>query len=147
MQIRIATPPDIPRIQIIRHLVKENILSNPALVTDRDVHNYITSRGQGWVAEIEDQIVGFAIVDLKKNNVWALFLDPQYERQGIGRQLHHTMLKWYFDQTDQPLWLSTEPGTRAEAFYRRAGWTEVGIHGQGEVKFEMDLINWIFRND
>jgi GNAT superfamily N-acetyltransferase len=147
MQIRIATPPDIPQIQIIRHLVKENILSDPALVTDQDVHDYLTHRGQGWVAEVDGQIVGFAIADLQEHNVWALFLDPLYERQGIGRQLHDTMLDWYFAQTTTTIWLGTDPGTRAEGFYRAAGWTEVGTHGKGEVKFEMTHSTWTQRNN
>lgn len=146
MQIRPAQIADIPRIQVVRHLVKENVLSNPALVTDQDVHDYITARGKGWVALVEGTIVGFAIVDLQDHNVWALFLDPQYEAQGIGRQLHDTMLDWYFAQTDATIWLGTAPGTRAERFYRKAGWQEVGVHGKGEVKFEMTKPHWIHRN-
>jgi hypothetical protein len=35
------------------------------------------------------------------------------------------------------VWLSTSPGTRAEQFYRKAGWKETGIYGKGEIKFEM----------
>jgi GNAT superfamily N-acetyltransferase len=146
MQIRSAQIADIPRIQVVRHLVRENVLRNPALVTDQDVHDYITARGKGWVAVVEDIIVGFSIVDLQDHNVWALFLDPQHEAQGFGRQLHDTMLDWYFSQTDTPIWLGTEPGTRAERFYRKAGWQEIGVHGKGEVKFEMHPTHWIQRN-
>ncbi len=36
------------------------------------------------------------------------------------------MLDWYFGQTPETLWLSTSPGTRAERFYRTAGWQEAG---------------------
>jgi hypothetical protein len=28
-------------------------------------------------------------------------------------------------------------------FYRKAGWTEVGIHGTKEIKFEMTYNDWI----
>jgi GNAT superfamily N-acetyltransferase len=42
-------------------------------------------RGKGWVAETEDQIVGFSIIDLKENNIWALFVHPDFENKGIGR--------------------------------------------------------------
>ena len=34
------------------------------------------------------------------------------------------------------------PNTRAEIFYRKSGWTEVGIHGKGEIKFEMTYEDW-----
>lgn len=145
MHLRTATSADIPRIQVVRHLVKENILSNPALVTDQDCDDYINQRGKGWVAEVDGIIIGFAIVDLVDHNVWALFLDPAHEKQGIGRQLHDTMLDWYFQQTEATLWLSTSPGTRAEAFYRKAGWIDVGAYGKGEIKFEMTHPAWTQR--
>jgi GNAT superfamily N-acetyltransferase len=133
---------DIPEIQIIRHSVKENILSDPNLVSDADCVEYITNRGKGWVYEINNLMVGFAIADLQENNIWALFILPEYEKNGIGKKLHDTMLKWYFSQTDKTVWLSTSPNTRAEKFYRNAGWREVGIYGKGEIKFEMSSAEW-----
>jgi hypothetical protein len=63
--IRQAAITDIPQIQIVRNLVKENRLSNPALVPDRDVEDYITRRGKGWVCEVNNKIVGFSIADLQ----------------------------------------------------------------------------------
>ncbi len=142
MCFREARAEDIPQIQIVRHSVKENTLSNPALVTDKDCEDYIIRRGNGWVCEIEDRIVGFAIVDLRDKNVWALFIQPGFEGKGIGRRLHDDMLNWYFNQTNSAIWLGTAPNTRAEKFYRRAGWKEIGIHGKGEIKFEMAAEDW-----
>jgi len=137
---------DIPQIQIVRNSVKENTLSDPALVPDKDVEDYITQRGKGWVCEINDTIVGFAIVSITDHNVWALFIQPGFEQKGIGRRLHDEMMDWYFDQTAETIWLGTAPGTRAETFYRNAGWKEVGIHGKGEIKFEMTVTEWKNRN-
>lgn len=142
MTIREATVADIPQIQIVRNSVHENTLSDPGLVTDADCAEYLTQRGKGWVCEVNGQIAGFAIADVVGKNIWALFLRPEYERQGIGRQLHDRMLDWYFNQTPETLWLSTSPGTRAEQFYRKAGWKEVGTYGKGEVKFEMTREQW-----
>ncbi|MFN0032095.1 MAG: GNAT family N-acetyltransferase [Flavobacteriales bacterium] len=142
MNIRHAIAKDISQIQVVRNAVKENTLSDPSLVTDEDCMIYITERGRGWVCEVDGEIVGFAIADLKDNNIWALFLRPEFEGRGIGRQLHHTMLHWYFAQTNKTVWLSTSPGTRAEAFYRKAGWIAVGSYGKGEIKFEMAMNNW-----
>jgi GNAT superfamily N-acetyltransferase len=142
MIFREATINDIPQIQIVRHTVKENILSNPALITYKDCEEYITVRGKGWVCEIDNTIVGFSIADLQEFNIWALFLRPEYEGKGIGKKLHGIMLDWYFNQTEQTVWLGTAPNTRAEKFYRKAGWKEVGTHGKGEIKFEMSHDNW-----
>ena len=142
MYYREAEIRDIPQIQFVRNAVKENMLSDPALVPDKDVADYITNRGKGWVCEVDKKVVGFSIVDLVDNNVWALFVHPDFEAMGIGKKLHRIMMDWYFNQTNAAIWLSTGPGTRAEQFYRKAGWAEVGTHGKGEVKFEMAAAQW-----
>jgi len=142
MILRAAQLGDIAQIQRVRNSVKENRLSNPNLVTDQDCADYLTKRGKGWVYEQAGSILGFAIVDLQEYNIWALFVDPDHDRQGIGKILHNAMLDWYFQQTSHTAWLGTAPGTRAERFYRRAGWVEVGTHGKSEIKFEMTAANW-----
>jgi len=142
MIIREALVSDIKQIQKVRNSVIENPLSNPALVTDQDCEDFMTVRGKGWVCEINGKIVGFSIADLKDNNIWALFIEPGFDKQGIGRKLHDVMLNWYFSQTKETVWLGTAPGTRAEIFYRKSGWTEIGMHGKGEIKFEMTFDNW-----
>ncbi len=147
MIFRTATIADIPQIQRVRNAVTENTLSDPNLVTDQDCTEYICDRGKGWVCEIDHQIVGFSIVDLKEHNIWALFIDPTFEKMGIGRRLHDLMLDWYFTQTQATVWLGTSPHTRAEMFYRKSGWIQTGMHGQGEVKFEMPYANWIGRHE
>jgi GNAT superfamily N-acetyltransferase len=142
MIFREATKEDIPQIQIVRNAVTENMLSDPALVPDKDVEDYMFNRGKVWVCEIDKTIVGFAIVSITDMNVWALFIRPGFDKKGIGKRLHDDMMNWYFSQTDKNIWLSTGPGTRAEEFYRKAGWTETGIYGKGEVKFEMTKGQW-----
>ena len=133
---------DIAEIQYVRNAVKENRLSDPALVPDKDVEEYITERGRGWVCEMQEKIVGFAIIDLIENNVWALFVLPQFEAMGIGKKLHQIMMEWYFVHTKEKVWLGTAPNSRAEKFYRMQGWIETGIHGKGEIKFEMSFETW-----
>jgi GNAT superfamily N-acetyltransferase len=142
MTYREATIEDIDQIQVVRNSVTENTLSDPRLVTNEDCALFLTVRGKGWVCENNNQIIGFAIADLRDNNIWALFLLPEFEKQGIGRQLHSIMLDWYFSMTPNKVWLGTAPNTRAEVFYRKAGWKEVGMHGKGEIKFEMNYSDW-----
>lgn len=133
---------DIPQIQWVRNSVTENTLSDPTLVTDKHCEEFLFERGKGWVCESDDRIVGFSIVDQKENNIWALFLHPDFEGQGIGKKLHDIMLDWYFQQTNDNVWLGTSPNTRAEKFYKRNGWQEAGAHGKNEIKFEMTFENW-----
>lgn len=142
MKIREAKLEDIPQIQVVRNSVKENTLSDPDLVTDKDCEEFLFKRGKGWVCESDSQIRGFSIVDLKENNVWALFIHPDFEKMGIGRKLHDIMLNWYFEQIQENIWLGTSPSTRAEIFYRKSGWKEIGNHGKNEIKFEMTYQNW-----
>ena len=143
MKYREAKIEDIKQIQIVRHSVKENVLSNTDLVTDDDCKEFLTKRGKGWVCEIDGLIAGFAIADLKNNNIWALFLKPEFEGRGIGRQLHELMLDWYFSNGKENVWLGTSQNTRAENFYRKMGWTETGLHGDDEIKFEMTREDWL----
>jgi GNAT superfamily N-acetyltransferase len=140
--IREANVDDIEEIHEVRMAVKENILSNPLLVTTEDYINYLTKRGKGWVFIKDEKVVGFAIADKKGSNIWALFVHPEYEKQGIGKQLHNVMMNWYFSKTTKSIWLSTDPKSRALSFYKKAGWIEIGMYGKGEVKLEMEYQQW-----
>ena len=142
MQFREATIKDIDNYMIVRMAVKENVLNNLALVTREDNVNYLSKYGKGWVCETDRQIIGFAIVGSAQHNVWALFVHPEFEEKGIGRKLHDLMIDWYFNQTNEKIWLGTQPKTKAEIFYRKRGWREVGMHGDDEIKFEMTFDDW-----
>ena len=142
MNFREAKITDIEQIQLVRNSVKENMLSDPSLVTDGDCKVYMQVRGNAWVCEINNIVVGFAYADLMANNIWALFVRPEYEAKGIGKTLHDMMLNWYFDKTKETIWLGTAPSTRAEIFYQIQGWKKAGVHGK-EIKFEMSYADWI----
>ncbi len=145
MNFRTATEQDIPQMQVVRNAVKENQLSNPALVQDAHYLPYLGTNGMSWICEIDNTIVGFAIADLEKQNIWALFVDPAYENKGIGKRLHSMMLNWYFSQTDKTVWLGTAPNSRAAKFYPLQGWQETGVTKDGETKFEMTAEGWASR--
>ena len=61
--VRLATRDDIPRLQVIRAEVRENVLRNPGRVTTRDYEEHIDGRGRTWVAEIAGTLVGFVSAD------------------------------------------------------------------------------------
>ncbi|RYY82098.1 MAG: GNAT family N-acetyltransferase, partial [Chitinophagaceae bacterium] len=142
LTFRTATAADIPGMQVVRRAVKENALSNPERIQNDDYLPYLGSRGQGWVALSDNQVVGFAMVDLEDGSVWALFVFPEWECRSIGKTLHRAMMDWYFLQTDRSAWLSTAFDTRAEEFYRRQGWRDAGLFSAIERKFELSKSDW-----
>jgi ribosomal protein S18 acetylase RimI-like enzyme len=139
---RTAELSDIKQVQVIRNLVKENKLSNPDRVTDEDVALYISKKGKGWVCQVGGLVVGFSIIDLEDRSVWALFVDPNFAENGIGKELHRLMLNWYFERSKDNLVLGTTPNTRAKRFYQLQGWTSIGTYPNGEIKFELSYDSW-----
>lgn len=135
--IRTATLADIEAMHRVRVAVKENRLSRPDRITAKDYEAALTTLGQGWVAEVDGVIAGFA-VGYRSGNIWALFVDPAHEGKGIARQLHAEMLHWLRGLGLTNLFLGTAPGTRAEAFYKVAGWAP-GEVVDGERRFDYPL--------
>jgi GNAT superfamily N-acetyltransferase len=133
---RSARRADIPGMHRVRMSVNENRLVSMQL-TEAHYVDAIESRGRGWVVEVEGAIVAFAIGDTTDASIWALFVDPSFEGCGFGRQLHDEMVSWLWQQGHERLWLTTDPGTRAQRFYAAAGWQPVGPGARGEVRLEL----------
>jgi hypothetical protein len=47
------------------------------------------------------------------------------------------MIEWLWAQGLNSLWLTTEPGTRAQRFYESAGWQLAGTTDRGELRYEL----------
>lgn len=122
--------------------MRENVLRNPARVTEADYIARIRVGEGAWVCEQDGQVIGFTIVELQRENVWALFVDPDHQGRGIGRMLHDMMLAWTFENGARRLQLYTEAGTRAEWFYTRAGWSLVAVTADSDLEFEMTRSQW-----
>lgn len=120
----------------IRLRVRENRLSDPSVITEKHYHEFMARDTASWVVEEDGVVTGFAMVDVEKQNLWALFVAPEHEFKGVGLSLHETMIAWYFTRADV-LRLHTAPDTRAEAFYRKAGYLGVGSTAGGELVFEL----------
>lgn len=141
IQLRPATWNDIPAIQMVRNAVRENRLSVPGSIKDADVASYLRERGRGWVCEVGDRIVGFVIADAIDASIWALFLLPEWESQGLGRRLLGTACDWLFAQGVKEIRLSTDAHTRAHGFYLHLGWREAGTKSNGEIRLAFRRIN------
>ena len=137
-RIRQANTTDVKDMHRIRLGVRQNQLADPTQVNE-DSYAPFVAAGGAWIAETETGIAGFAIVDSTNGNVWAVFVDPDAEGQGIGRALHDRMLQWSSQQGVEHLWLTTGRDTRAEQFYRQLGWLETGTTETGEIRFEREI--------
>ena len=136
--IRRATHADIARIMAIRHAVRENRLSDPNVVTAADCARFI-DRAEIWVWVAEGVVQGFSAGDPDNGEIWALFVDPGHEGRGIGRALLAQACATLRSAGHGAATLGTDAGTRAERFYRTAGWIDGGTNAKGEVVFRKAL--------
>lgn len=134
--VRLALRRDIRGMHQVRMAVHENRLVSTR-ITEEHYVSAIEVTGRGWVAEDQGVVIGFAIGSAVTGNIWALFVHPDHECRGHGRRLHDTLVEWLFQQRLPRLWLSTEPNTRAQRFYEKAGWSFVGALASGEVRYEL----------
>jgi len=136
--IRLATRVDIPRLMEIRSAVRENRLTDPSRVTLADYHWFIDHAG----VHVWDEggfIKGLSAGDPRDGSIWALFVDPAFEGFGIGQALIRESCKSLVTAGHGTATLSTAPGTRAEQFYVRNGWTANGLDDRGEMRFSKIL--------
>ncbi|RGE37269.1 N-acetyltransferase [Comamonas testosteroni] len=88
-----------------------------------------------WVSTIDEEVVGFAMVDLDDACLFALFVLPEHEGRGIGTRLTQTCESALFGR-HPAAWLETAAGSRAARLYRHLGWgSEVEIGG-GDIRLE-----------
>jgi GNAT superfamily N-acetyltransferase len=135
LTIRLARSSDIEAMHRLRLSVRENRLG---LSSGIDHASYVPflDGAAAWVAYRDQQLAGFAAVERDTQTVWALFVAPEAEGRGVGTALLHEMLSWAAGAGLDRLRLSTATGSRAEGFYRAAGWREAGVTPQGELRFE-----------
>ncbi|RUM16951.1 GNAT family N-acetyltransferase [Rhizobium phaseoli] len=135
--LRKAVVGDIAALKLVRSSVVENILSDPSKVTDDDYEWFVTNPGVA-IWEEKGIIVGFSAADPRQGNIWALFVTLGFEGKGIGSRLLAEACSCLQSAGVERAWLTTDPSTRAERFYRAAGWEHVG-EKDNELLFELSL--------
>lgn len=134
--IRRARDEDHARISEIRDSVSENVLGEASRpLVERDYAWFRDNPGV-WVWEQDGEILGFSAADTRDGSIWALFVAPGHERRGIGRALFEKSLDVLRLDGHRTAWLTTQPGSRAESFYRAAGWKAIGTSPKGELIFD-----------
>ena len=83
-----------------------------------------------WIAERDTQLVGYGVVMVGAGDAHLLNLSvsPQWQRNGVGRDLTHFFLKLARDYGAERMYLEVRPSnTAARALYASSGFEEVGI--------------------
>lgn len=103
------------------------------------------------VAELEGRVIGFASVGPCRDDdvepgtqeLWGIYLDPDYWGAGHGHDLHAHALAALRANAASPTAVATlwvlEGNKRARRFYERHGWSADGAHKvdwRGEVRLE-----------
>jgi GNAT superfamily N-acetyltransferase len=136
-ELRPAREADIPRLMEIRAAVRENRLVS-LTIGPADYGPYIAD-GRCWVRERAGRIQGFAALDAEAASVWALFVDPDAEGDGVGRALLDRLVAEARRRGLRTLTLETDAGTRAERFYLKAGWKIPRRGGKATVRMTLSL--------
>ncbi|GAB3426246.1 GNAT family N-acetyltransferase [Massilia solisilvae] len=121
-RFRRAVAADIPAMSRIRLSVAENVLSDPTRITDAMYEEFLDRSGRGWVAESGGEIVAFCYANSTNASIWALFVRPDHEGQGLGKALLGQAVDWLFSIGHSRVELSTAANTRADRFYAAQGW-------------------------
>jgi GNAT superfamily N-acetyltransferase len=138
---REAVAADVPGIARVRVSVRENLLTIDQLeqrgITNESVAASFSLDAKGWVAVQHDEIIAFSIANKTEGSIFALFVLPSYENQGIGSRLLDLALQWLWDNGTERVWLTTAPGSKAAGFYERRGWRLAGADSVGDVRLEL----------
>ncbi len=139
MRYRIANESDIPGMTVVRLAVQENRLSDPAWLTQTMWLDALEQSGKActWVCESEGRIVGFSSGRIDEQDIWALFVSPDFEGQGIGTRLLDLATEWLVGKGVHTVELSTSNQTRADGFYQYKGWQRGELNAKGEVVFRL----------
>lgn len=91
------------------------------LLKDRELSNF-------WIAKVNNKIVAFCIANREsdKNKLVAIYVLPNYQGLGLGKQLIKQALVWCGD--NKPIVLDVVTyNLKARSFYEKFGFKELGI--------------------
>lgn len=145
MLIRVATPDDIDTLFAIRTSVVQNHLSREQMtalgITPQVLADSIRAAPCVWIAEVEGRPAAFSMVDRAAGEVFAMFVQPGYEGQGLGRRLMAVAEAALFEQHER-LFLITDgrDEIRPNGFYQRLGWSMVDRLEGDDVRYEKSRV-------
>jgi len=146
MNIRIAQPDDVETLFGIRTSVVENYQSRQEIaelgITPESVATMLETDCCAWIAEIDEQAIGFSIANATEQTIVGMFVLPAFEGRGAGRALMQAAETWFWSQEIEEIWLLTgnDPSFRAYGFYLHLNWIPVGVELEGDFQGEMKFV-------
>jgi ribosomal protein S18 acetylase RimI-like enzyme len=121
--IREYRPDDFDAVTILWRISREKSLPEFQLekghffFEDRNYfQNFVLKNNHVWVVELQNRSVGF--MAMNKDFIDQLYIDPNYQRQGIGQ----SFIDFARERSPDHLWLYTlQVNVNARAFYEKNG--------------------------
>lgn len=99
--------------------------------------------GRVQVAELDGTIIGYVAVQRAAHpavaaraalQLWQLYVEPAFHGRGVAAQLMSAALEQARRDRHDSVWLGVSPtNARAAAFYRKQGFTALGLHEVGDA--------------
>ena len=130
MRIREIRELDVADLFAVRVATRENILTLKELaglgITRDTVLLMLNETHRGWLCEVDDRVVGFAMGNRTNGELWVIALLPSYEGRGIGAALLTQVEEWLWSEGWSEIWLTTDidEKLRAYGFYLQQGWVD-----------------------
>jgi ribosomal protein S18 acetylase RimI-like enzyme len=145
LMITRAAPEDATECVHLRGLTRENAISADRLkqygvTADSWAEDVRNCRLAGWVAREQGRLCGYCFGHVETGEVVVLALLPDFEGQGLGRQLLAKVTTFLFGEGHTRLFLgcSADPAVRSFGFYRHLGWASAGtIDAHGDEVLEL----------
>lgn len=109
---------------VINQLEKENPTLNYQLVRDEDQPKELikaAKKGKMWVVFENNEIVG--TLSLQDKRLRRFFVHPNYQKQGIGKQLINTVYEYMKKNNIKEIWVGSI--IRAVPIYEKLGFKKV----------------------
>lgn len=133
------TKDHLPFFYEIRFSVEENIVHPHQiqyLLRNQAVDDI--EQGGGWICKVDDNYVGFCFgIFIHEPIIGGLFVKPEFQSKGIGSTLLNYVTDWMFENGAGEIKLTTDPGSKAERFYKYHGWI---LRGNDEYGIQIELI-------
>ena len=125
-----SAPPDFAAEYIrLRGLTRENAVSEERLrslgiTAETWANDILSSELQGFIAQSDQEVVGYCFGKTKSGEVVVLAVRPAFERQGVGQKLLALVVDQLRQRGHTKLFLgcSSDPEVRSYGFYRHLGW-------------------------
>ena len=126
---RAARPEDAAECVILRGKTRQNAISAERLAAmgitaESWAQDVRTGEAPGHVCQCDGRIVGYCFGARSSGEVVVLALLPEFENQGIGKELLRLVVQGLRGLGFRRLFLgcSPDPSTRSHGFYRHLGW-------------------------